>query len=191
MAAMESLHQRIIMSIVDDLFDKPIMGNLYRPHYVERMIQCALGDDFRLMSADWAGWDIEHSDGTRIEVKQSAARQTWTDRPSLSGRPTKGDFDIEARKGFWSVGGSRWIDQPGRHADLYIFAWHPVHDPGIADHRSVDQWRFFVVPTAELPPGQKRISRTVVERRWLAVTFADLREEVLRLKDDCRAPASS
>lgn len=187
MAAMEDLRERIITSIVDDLFDKPIMGNLYRPHYVERMIHCALGDDFRLMSADWAGWDLESSDGLRIEVKQSAARQSWTDRPSLGGRPTKGDFDIEPRKGFWAEGGSRWIDQPGRHADLYIFAWHPIHDPEIADHRKPEQWCFFVVPTSKLPPGQKRISRTVVEREWPVITFPELRNEVLRLKDDCHS----
>jgi hypothetical protein len=168
---MSNLHDQIVNSIVADFFDKPIMGNLYRPHYVERMIKLALGDDFRLMSADWAGWDVEHADGTRIEIKQSAARQTWTDRPSLGGKPTKGSFDIRSRTGYWADGGARWVDSPGRQAHLYIFAWHPVSDPETADHRDPRQWHFFVVPTKELPPDQKTISRTVVEKRWGAVTF--------------------
>ncbi len=34
-----------------------------------------LGDEWKLVSANWSGWDIESRDGIRVEVKQSAARQ--------------------------------------------------------------------------------------------------------------------
>jgi hypothetical protein len=56
--------------IIRDVFDQPVIGNLYRPHYVERIIALALGNGFELVSADWSGWDIESDDGARIEVKQ-------------------------------------------------------------------------------------------------------------------------
>jgi hypothetical protein len=36
----------------------------------------ALGGDGPLVSADWSGWDLQHKDGARLEVKPSAARQT-------------------------------------------------------------------------------------------------------------------
>lgn len=180
MTRMRQLADQIISNLVQDLFDLPIMGNLFRPHYVERMVIIGLGDGFKLVSTDWAGWDIESDEGFRIEIKQSAARQTWTDRPSLAGKTTSGSFDIAPRTGYWSEGGSKWIVKPGRHAHIYIFAWHPIANIEIADHRDPAQWRFFVVPSNQLPPRQKTISRTVVEKRWASVSFERLRQETLQ-----------
>jgi len=81
---------------------------LYRPHYVERMIALALGEGFELVSANWSGWDIESSDGVRIEVKQSAAWQTWSDVTGEP-KPSRGVFDISARAGHWTDGGAKWV----------------------------------------------------------------------------------
>jgi hypothetical protein len=177
---MNAIANEIFSSLVRDLFDRPIMGNLYRPHYVERMVALGLGEGFRLMSADWSGWDIEGGDGLRIEVKQSAARQTWTDRTSLEGRTTPGSFDIAPRTGYWAEGGTKWVPKPGRHAHVYILAWHPVSEVSKADQRDPTQWRFFVVPSKDLPPDQKSIARTVVEKRWPPVGFHRLREFTLK-----------
>lgn len=41
--------------------------------------------------------------------------------------------------------------QRQRHADLYVFAWHPVIDADVADHLHADQWEFFVVAETCLP----------------------------------------
>jgi hypothetical protein len=49
---------------------------------------------------------------------------------------------------------------------IYIFAWHPVEDVALADHRMPAQWQFFVVSEVELPAGQKTISLATVRRRW-------------------------
>jgi hypothetical protein len=166
------LASQIINWIVSDLFDVPIMGNQHRPHFVERLVTTALGEGFSLRSADWAGWDIDHESGVRIEVKQSAARQPWTDREGLAGVCTDGAFDIRARTGYWD-GGSKWIEKHGRHAHLYIFAWHPIEDKD-ADHRRADQWRFFVVPESELP-AQKTIGRRKLESRFPSVGYSELR----------------
>jgi hypothetical protein len=163
---MGEFSDHIIRQIVDDFYDTKIMSNLVRPHYVERMLAAALGDRWRLVSADWSGWDIEGDGGIRVEVKQSAARQTWTGRPSLEGRSTRGVFDIAPRTGFWTNGGTHWLSSFGRPADLYIFAWHSVVDAALADHREPAQWQFFVVPEAELPTAQKTISLSTVRRHW-------------------------
>lgn len=167
------MKDQIFRNIVDDFYDVPIMSNLARPHFVERMIALTLVPNWKLVSADWAGWDLERTDGVRAEVKQSAARQTWTDGPSMQGRPTRGVFDIRPRTGYWTEGGATWVPREGRLADIYILAWHPISEPDVADHRIPAQWRFHVVPEAELPV-QKTISLPVVERHWPSVPIADL-----------------
>jgi hypothetical protein len=146
-------------------YDKRIMSNLMRPAYVEFMIAVILGDGWRLVSADWAGWDLENDRGARIEVKQSAARQTWTDRASLGGRATRGIFDIKVRRGYWREGGFEYVELDGRRAaDVFIFAWHPFEALEHADHRDAAQWHFYIVPEGRLPPQQKTIGLTAVRQ---------------------------
>jgi hypothetical protein len=43
---------------------------------------------------DWSGWDFEHKNGSRLEVKQSAAKQRWCEPRNLRRR---GAFDIAHR----------------------------------------------------------------------------------------------
>ena len=164
--------QGILNELVAKLYDVPLMGNVNRSDYVEHMVIHGLGKGFRLVSGDWAGWDIEHESGARIEVKQSAACQPWTKPTS---KPASGSFDIAPRTGNW-VGGSEWVEKVGRQAHLYIFAWHPVTLADQPDHRDPDQWEFFVVKADDLPPNQKSISANVVRTRWSCVRFKDLRQ---------------
>jgi hypothetical protein len=117
---------------------------------------------------------LQHKDGARLEVKPSAARQTWTGRASLQGRATRGSFDIGGRKGCWIEGGKEHVAWEGRPADLFVFAWHPVIDPARVDHRDPRPWLFFVVPEPALPVRQKRLGLALIGRRWPAVGFADL-----------------
>jgi hypothetical protein len=114
------------------------------------MVAAILGDEWELVSGDWSGWDLVNKQGARIEVKQSAALQTWTGRVSLEGRTTPGTFDI---------------------------ARHQITDPSYADHRDVRQWRFFVVREDELPM-QKTVRLSIIERRWNAVGFRQLPNEI-------------
>ena len=141
------------------------------------MVALALGEGFELVSADWAGWDIESREGARIEVKQSAAWQTWSDVTGEP-KPSRGVYDISAKTGHWTERGARWVSKPGRQADLYIFAWHPITDPEKVDHRDPAQWLFYVVPTAELPAEQNTIRQSVVARRWPKRGFSELRKAI-------------
>lgn len=70
----------VVAELARDLFDRPVMSNLARPLYVERLVARALLLAWRYVGSDWAGWDLESEAGARLEVKQSAARQTWTDQ---------------------------------------------------------------------------------------------------------------
>ena len=128
-------------------FGDPLISNIYRGLVAEIVVGTALGLEWKLCSGDWRGWDFEHSSGCRLEVKQSAARQTWTG----SRNATKPIFDIRARTGYFE--GADWIADPRRFADIYVFAHHPIMDEA-ADHRDVGQWKFYVLDTNRLPAGK-------------------------------------
>ena len=160
----DAMHRRVLDMLLDR-YDRRIMNNVQRGDYVECMIACALGADWRLTSEagwDWAAWDIEHTaSGARLEIKQSAARQTW-DGESVRRRRNP-SFDIGPRKGYWPKDGGPWVTDPGRPADVYVFAWHGEVDER-ADHRDAAQWRFFVVAERCLPTGQKSIGLSRLEK---------------------------
>lgn len=171
--AAQAVFRGAVGALLRERYDRPVMSNLIRPHYVEFMIGAALGSAWTVVSADWAGWDLEHAEGARIEVKQSAALQTWSGRPSLNSRTTRGSFDVRRRTGYWTDGGARWLAYEGRSADLFVFAWHPVVEASGADQRDPWQWLFYVVPERELPL-QKTIGLAAIGRRWKPVGFDDL-----------------
>ncbi len=131
-------------------FGKPLVENTLRAVIVEAIVSSVLPSEWRWCAADWAAWDFEHSDGTRLEVKQSAARQSW---PSLPKRPYKPKFDIAFRKVRWEGALKIPVEVPCRFADIYLFAFHSVTDES-ADHRDPQQWTFYLLQTQNLPVDQ-------------------------------------
>jgi hypothetical protein len=125
-------------------YGNPLIENSYRGLIAEIIIGEALGSEWRQCSGDWGGWDFEHAAGYRLEVKQSAARQTW----AAPKKPSPPSFDIKKRTGYYE--GTAWISQAGRFAHIYVFAYHPIRDDS-ADHCDPSQWQFYVVPTTQLP----------------------------------------
>lgn len=146
----------ISQSLRDRLFDallgKPLVSNAFRGALVEAMIAETLEPEWRWCADGWGEVDFRGPEDVGLEVKQSAARQSWHDGAS---RPCQPRFDIAARTGYWGADG-RWMESPGRNAAIYIFGWHPIFDPETADHRNVTQWQFFVV-NAHALPEQKTI----------------------------------
>ena len=145
-------------------YDRRVMNNIHRADYVECLVATLLGPAWTLpwtSAYDWAPWDLEHVSGARIEVKQAAARQPWHQGESVQARPPR--FDIAPRGGYWTLD-STWVEQPGRLADIYIFAWHPETRERIVDHREPEQWTFFVLRTETVPAAQRSISLARVER---------------------------
>ncbi len=166
--------ETIIAAASAAAFGKPLVNNVLRSIISEAIVDAALDDGWKWCSADWAGFDFQHADGTRLEVKQSAALQSWH---RLGNKPSKGSFDIARRTGIWESG-TVWIPTPGRNAELYVFAFHPVTDPEIADHRDPNQWQFFVVPEPELSRTARTISLSAVRRLADPVGAENLNEAV-------------
>ncbi len=140
---MTDAHQQRILEGIATRYDQRVIANVRRSDYVESMVAVALGSGWQ-WEGDWELWDLAcRSDGVRVEVKQSAAMQTW----SLPDETPKPSFDIAPRQG---------DEKPKRHADIYVFAWHPLREES-ADHRCVEQWEFYVVAEKDLPANQKTI----------------------------------
>jgi hypothetical protein len=162
--------EQIRQRVADRAFGQRLIVNVHRSLVAEAIVAAALEPNWRWCSADYASRDFDRADGVRLEVKQSAARQSWTtDQPSAC------SFDIASRSGRYEEG-TRWIDSPGRNADIYVFAHHPLFGDE-ADHCDPAQWQFYVVPTGSLPEG-KRIGLGRLRALTLPVNFAELRERV-------------
>ena len=162
-------------------FGKPLVTNIHRGLVAEVIVGFALGESWRWCGADYGACDFEHADGTRLEVKQSAARQSWSDGAR---GPSKASFDIAPRTGRWE--GSDWIAEPGRWAHLYVFAHHPLDDLS-ADHRDPAQWRFYIVATNALP-AFRRLSLARATDLSPDCGFSDLRRAVEELRAMRAAP---
>ena len=191
---MKPIAKEILDELVIELYGQPIMSNLTRPIYVERLLARLLKGDWRFVGGDWSGWDLENTSTlARIELKQSAARQTWTDGPTRIGKPTKPIFDIEERTGHFGDNGSTWIKTPGRPADLYVFAWHPGFDPKDAvDHRDPEQWEFYLLPETRLPKGQKTLApNSLMNLKPVKATQADIAQKVEALLADLPRKAAN
>ena len=66
-------------------------------------------------------------------------------------------YPLSASSPAESPGSSRIrLTKSGRHADIYIFAWHAETKAGRADHRALEQWTFFVMATENLKPAAQR-----------------------------------
>jgi hypothetical protein len=158
-------------------YGKPVVANHFRGPLLEELVAFALCPaGWRRTAVDWGGWDFE-DDGTQIEVKQTAARQTWDATRTID---RKSRFDIAPRS--YQIDSTGWVKlpEPRRLANLYIFAHHPVIDDTV-DHRDPAQWRFYVVPTAKLPDTQ---TISLVKLQCLAepVAFAELAAQVAAVK---------
>lgn len=130
-------------------FTGPIIENSSRGDIAETIAEVALAPHWRLCSGGWSGWDLEHRDTTRLQVKQSAAQQTWT-----AERRSPPSYSIPKAKGRWGNNGGGHIpfSEPWRCADIYLFMYHPGVGVGPdIDQRDPKQWAFYVIKTTDLP----------------------------------------
>jgi hypothetical protein len=156
------------------MFGEPVISNTTRGLFVEAMLSVALEEDgWDWVAEDWSSWDFEHcKTWVTVEVKQSAARQPWSEQFTHDPTPR---FDIAKRTGYWyHLEGDPtvlWHAERCRPADIYIFAWHG----GLADsdQRDPAEWEFYVCDEGELPE-QKTIGLAALQKKITPVRVADL-----------------
>ncbi len=146
----------IVLEDVIRPYKEPVMNNVHRSEYVEAIVALTLKASGWARTTPWDSWDFEHKSGIRLEVKQSAAAQAWKSPE----RQSPARYDIAPRTGYWDKEGD-WVAKPGRHAHLYVFAWHGA-DGDTADQRDAGSWEFYVVAERDLP-AQKSIGLTALQ----------------------------
>ena len=178
-----SVHDRVVNRLLNRLYNQPLIDNVDRGVYLEYLVELALKelDPAWECMPGWSLWDLEHKDsGARIEVKQSAKRQTWSVGPKAASSAPR--FSIAPTKSYWDSATEVWIEtKPQRWADLYVFAYHPEYDRGIADHRRPEQWEFYLVPERDLPREQESIGLNPVKNTAILCSFATLAGEITRV----------
>ena len=184
-----SVHEVIVERLVKRVYGQPLIENAYRGDYMEYMVALALGETWRL-TPPWVSWDLEHgASRVRVEVKQSAARQTWTEPPVAKEHPRRPRFDITPQQGYYLNRDADWVSTPlQRQADIYVFAWHPEREEQLADHRCPEQWRFFVVSERRLPRRQKSIGLRPLGRLTDPCVYRDLAEIIGSVAAGLRRP---
>jgi hypothetical protein len=158
--------------LLESLIGQPLVSNAFRGTLVEAMLSLEIEPIWRWCADGWGSFDFEGPSGIGLEVKQSAARQDWHDEAS---KPNPGRYDIAARTGRWE--GNDWVKAPGRAAAIYVFAWHPIFDPKLADHRDASQWEFYVAAT-HLLPNQKSIGLSGVSSLSLPCKIGEVKGKI-------------
>ena len=110
----------------------------------EFIVAKALGVSTADVRDEWGSFDLQTSDGVKVEVKSSAYLQSWaqTKLSTISFRtPKTHAFDPETNQS---------ESELKRQADVYVFAVLTHQDKNTINPLNVDQWEFYVIPTITL-----------------------------------------
>ena len=120
---------------------------------------------------EWARYDLETPDGIKIEVKSAAYVQSWKQRrlsPISFGVPKTRTWDADS--------GHYDLSEPGRHADVYVFALFAQREAPI-EPLDLDQWQFYALSTQKLD-DRKSISLSALEELACPVAYHGLTDAV-------------
>lgn len=137
-----------------------------RGDLAEFIVNMALGKDMTEPKRGWGECDILYQTRfktIRIEIKCSTVLQAWErqtpSKPMFSIAKTL-NCDIEDTGcGYRYVG--RDGSPPARRSDIYVFCLFSEENRNIANPMVLDQWRFYIVPTATIDEqlgDQRKIS---------------------------------
>ena len=143
----------IVLEEVSRPYKERVMNNVHRSEYVEAIVALALKASGWTRMTPWDSWDLEH------ESRSQARGQAVRGSPGLEEPRATEPRSIRYRSPDGVLGrqGRRcWVPKPGRHADLYVFAWHGA-DGDTADQRDAGSWEFYVV--AERGPPRAEVDR--------------------------------
>lgn len=153
-----------------------VVSNATRGVLAEYLVAGALGVADGCIREEWAAYDLEARDGTRVEVKSAAYIQSWHQE-----RLSQISFLVPKTRG-WDRDTNLQDDDPRRKADVYVFALLAHTDQATLDPLDVSQWEFYVLPTRVLDERQRsQHSITLPSLRRLAgdaVGFAGLTDAV-------------
>jgi len=121
-----------------------IVSNATRGMLAEFIVAKALGIGTDVARDEWEAFDLKTPEGKKIQVKSAAYVQGWKQK-----KFSVITFSIKASRACEGDAG-RLQKTPIHGSDVYVFALlTPQEEPPI-DPLNLDQWRFYVWPTAKL-----------------------------------------
>jgi len=131
-----------------------LVSNATRGIVAEYIVARALGLAEKGVRDEWAAYDLETPSGIKIEVKSAAYLQSWH-QERLS--PVK--FVVPKTRA-WDADTNTQSQESKRQADVYVFALLVHTDKETVDPLNIDQWHFYVLPTAVLD-ARKRSQHSI------------------------------
>jgi hypothetical protein len=150
-----------------------LLDNVGRGVLAEFIVATALGIPTDGVRVNWSAWDLTTPGGIRIEVKSAAYLQSWAQK-QLSAISFSTPKTLA-----WDEDTGEWAGEAGRHAQVYVFALLAHTDPTTVNPLDLDQWAFYVLPTAVLDArSQQSITLKTLQGLTAAVGFGELRGAV-------------
>ena len=152
-----------------------LLSNATRGRLAEFIVARAIGISLDQVRDEWSAYDLRTPEVT-VEVKSAAYIQSWHQR-----KPSIISFRVPKTRA-WNNETNVQETAPRRQAQVYVFALLAHTDQATIDPLNVNQWQFFVLPTAVLDSrtrSQHSIAlRTLVGLSRGAVTFSDLKRAI-------------
>lgn len=160
-----------------------LLGNALRGVLAEFIVAKAIGAKAQLRE-EWDAFDLESTEGIKVEVKSSAYIQSW-DQTKLSTI----SFDIRPTR-LWLGESKGYSESIIRQADVYVFCIYAHQEKASANALNLDHWEFYVLPTAtlnKLSSTQKSIGLSrLLKLKPKKVTFSEIHNSVV----ECYSVAS-
>lgn len=164
-----------------------LLSNATRGIVAEFLVARALGIAADGVRHEWAAYDLETPEGVTVEVKSSAYLQRWH-----QDQPSRISFVVPKTRA-WDPRTNRLSDESARQAQVYVFALLAHQDKATVDPLDLDQWIFYVLPTAVLngrTRSQHSITlRTLHEISGGPVAYHNLRAAVVQTAERHTAAA--
>jgi len=119
-----------------------LVSNATRGVLAEYIVMRALGIENDHIRDEWAAFDLETSNGIKIEVKSAAYLQSWHQK-----KLSKISFRTPKTR-LWNPDTNKLLPESKRQADVYVFALLAHKDKKTVNPLDVSQWEFYVLPTS-------------------------------------------
>ena len=121
-----------------------ILSNATRGRFAEFIVATAINFDKTSLRDEWSAYDLETSEGVKLEIKSAAYIQSWFQRTlskiSFSTKPAL----------YWDSLTNKQSSEKKRHADVYVFCLLHHQNKLTADPLNLNQWEFYILATKEL-----------------------------------------
>jgi hypothetical protein len=154
-----------------------LVNNVMRGVLAEYLVARALGIDTSGVREEWASFDLQTATGVKVEVKSAAYVQSWHQaKLSPISFLTPATHEWDSMTNVQST-------ELKRQADVYVFALLAHNDKATIDPLNVEQWRFYVLPTAVLN-ARTRSQHSITLNSLCALCGDGVRFENLRAAVD-------